>query len=54
LLIKFFKTTERISKEDEFVQEVQKEEKFIEQEKAKYQGEDTSKQELNAEKLKIA
>jgi len=53
-LIKFIKATIKLQKEDEFMEEAAKVEKFIEQEKAKYQSDDATKQELNAEKLKIA
>ena len=52
--IKYIRNSLKLSKEDEFKQQAEDDEKYIEQEKAKYQGEDASKQELNADKLKIA
>lgn len=52
--IKYIRNSLKLSKEDEFKQQAEEDEKYIEQEKAKYQGEDASKQELNADKLKIA
>lgn len=52
--IKYIKSARKISSDEHFVEEAQKEEKFIEQEKAKYSSEDTAQHELNADKLKIA
>lgn len=52
--IKYIRNSLKLSKEDEFKNLAEDDEKYIEQEKAKYQGEDATKQELNADKLKIA
>jgi len=51
--IKFIRSCRKISAEVEYSEAAEKEEKFIEQEKAKYQG-DSTNHDLNAEKLKIA
>lgn len=52
--IKFIRQSQKLIKEDEFIKQAEDDETYIEQEKAKYQGEDTSKHELNADMLKIA
>lgn len=53
-LIKYIKSTQKLQHEAEFTEIADEQQKFIETEKAKYQGDETSKQEINAEKLKIA
>jgi hypothetical protein len=52
--IKYIRSARKISSDEHYISEAEKEEKYIEQEKAKYSSDDTSGQVLNAEKLKIA
>ena len=53
-LIKYIRGARKISGIDEYKTLAEDEEKYIEQEKAKYQSPDTAQHELNAEKLKLA
>lgn len=53
-VIKFIRGARKISGVEEYQAQAEQEEKYIEQEKAKYQSEDTSQHELNADKLKLA
>lgn len=53
-MIKYVRGTIKIQHEEEIKQKASQEEQFINEEKSKYEGDDSSKQELNHEKLKIA
>lgn len=53
-VIKFIRGARKISSIEEYKVQAEQEEKYIEQEKAKYQSEDTAQHDLNAEKLKLA
>jgi hypothetical protein len=53
-VIKHIRGSIKLSLEEEYTKQAEEDEKYIEQEKAKYQGEDKTKHELNAEMLKIA
>lgn len=52
--IKYIRNSRKIGSDEEYANQAAEEEKFIEQEKAKYSSEDTSQHTLNNEKLKIA
>lgn len=52
--IKYIRNSRKIVSDEEYSNQAAEEEKFIEQEKAKYSSEDKSQQTLNGEKLKIA
>lgn len=53
--IKFIKAAIKISKEEEYQQQAEDEEKYIDNEKSKFEGEDVAnKTDLSLEKLKIA